>query len=189
MTEETPSTKILMIDIETLDTAPTAVILQIAVSVWDGVSEPIVKSWNINSECQPDRTVSIKTVEWWMNQIKNGAEVTILSESTFPLASALHGLSHYISHFNSCYPSEIWSQGNFDIAILSDAYDRLSTFNPLGATNYSVFRDLRTLTHSIPREEYEKLKVNPTNPHNAESDCMAQMKTLINIKNYLSHEH
>jgi hypothetical protein len=181
MTTENITPKIVMIDIETLDSLDTAVILQIAVSVYDGESKPTLISWDIDTN-QRGRTISAETVKWWLEQIKNGCESPFDGTHRVSLYTALDKLYEHIQG-----ATEVWSEGSFDIRILSDAYDSLGTDHSFRNIHYRAFRDLRTAKYLIPADVYRtKLKVDPISPHNAADDCFSQMLTLINIKNYIN---
>lgn len=65
--------KHLMVDIETLDTRPTAVILSVAVLMFDPVTRAQEEMYSANIDVSlqimaEGRTMSIDTITWWMQQ-------------------------------------------------------------------------------------------------------------------------
>ena len=62
----------LMIDIETLDTAETSVVLSIGCALWDHEGVYGSQQWLLHE--QPGRTMSYSTVLWWLGQSKEAQD-------------------------------------------------------------------------------------------------------------------
>jgi len=104
-------TKHLMVDIETLDTAPTAVVLQVGWCVFD--EQDILKKgqWDIDVwEQLGTRTISKQTVEWWLTQPTQPdlAGDTWIGSVPFVLAEVME----------EC--ERVWSRGFMDMKILEN---------------------------------------------------------------------
>lgn len=103
-----------MIDLETLDTIASAVVVQIGLvsfSIRDGIQEEHL--WNLDLEDQrPNRTISTSTIGWWMEQ---GLK---LPKETLELYPSLCGLKEVLQKIK---PDLIWYRGpTFDHVILTD---------------------------------------------------------------------
>jgi len=158
--------KHFMVDIETLDTQPSAVILSIGVVC---LQDEMTFYAELNPVFQQTRTVSESTVEWWKKQGNK-------PEGREELYLALINLSQYFGRYISA--PIIWSKGtDFDVAILAHAYRQYALPVPWA---YSNVRDFRTLKKLHPQLHYTE---NP-NPHNALADAVCQARQLHQIMAY-----
>lgn len=144
----------LMVDIETLDTKPTAAIVAIAALVFD----PEDPSYNgppfecvvsLSSNIQAKRTVSLETLTWWEQQpqaAKDAIADSFLSgNAARKLEPALDSFSDFVSEVN---PAAIWANSpSFDLAILRDALQNIDYTVPW---QFYQERDVRTLKAMIP---------------------------------------
>jgi len=135
----------VQIDIETLDTLPSAVILSIGAVFFDPMTgelgpEILLK---IDQDKQPAcRTKSKSTVDWWDNQSITAKEEAFSGE--------MH-LSEALGHLNIFILEEAgeaacpWGNGSvFDITILEDGY-RSCGLNGLIPWKFWNIRDCRTI--------------------------------------------
>lgn len=157
-----------MIDIETYDTTPTAVILSIG-------AERILGSETFYAEVDPntqyERTASIATKEWWAQQGNPPIH------GFMQLIDVLTELSNWIKSLSE--EPIIWCKGtDFDVTILSHAYRSFGMEVPW---KYSNVRDCRTVFKlcNVPRSEAK---------HNALEDAMAQSDELVRCLNKLAVE-
>lgn len=157
-----------MIDIETYDTSPSAVILSIGAERILGKETFYVE---VDPDTQYERTTSIATREWWAQQ----GNPPIYG--TLPLVDALAHLSNWLKEFSE--EPIIWCKGtDFDVTILSHAYKSFGVPTPW---KYSNVRDCRTL--------FKLCKLARNNPtHNALEDAQAQSDMLINCLTKLGLE-
>lgn len=156
----------VMVDIETLDTEETAVILSIGACLIPRTS------CQFYVECNPGtgqmaRTTSQSTVDWWNQQVPgllpNGHELLIDSLIMF-------------SRWLKQLPGKpvLWAKGiDFDTKVLANAYKQ---FNLPVPWKYNDVRDFRTMKKMLPLEGL----VN-SNPHNALADAKHQADVLEDI--------
>lgn len=148
-----------MIDIETYDVTPSAVILSIG-------AERILGSETFYVEVDPntqyERTASIATKEWWAKQGNPPIH------GITPLHDALIQLSGWLKNLSQ--EPVIWCKGtDFDTVILTHAYKSFSMETPW---KYNHVRDCRTV--------FKLLGVTPSRAtHNALEDAMMQSDELI----------
>lgn len=159
----------VMIDIETLDTAKTAVILAIAAVEFNletgKIGRTFYKKIEIGSSLDYGRTISGDTLKWWLEQPKetlleqmNNAELYL---------DVMKAFSEFIKQFN--VDTQIWSNGiNFDLEILKNAL----RFVDKEPWNFWQERDVRTLA-SLNYPIKENQDFNGT-CHNAYHDCLFQ---------------
>lgn len=173
----------IMIDIETLGTSRSSLILSIGAVEFD--AEGISKEFEVN--IQPESceamglTVDVRTVMWWLDQ-KKEAQDAILTGKKVNLVRALADFSGAFDWKNAI----VWCNGaDFDIPILENAFDACGVEAPW---KYYNKRDFRTLKRIVPQDKYEEIKVDAQIGHKALDDAKSQALTLINIMNYLDLE-
>lgn len=148
-----------MIDIETYDVTPSAVILSIG-------AERILGSQTfyleVNPNTQYERTASIATKEWWAKQGNPPIH------GVTGLNLALTQLSDWLKNLSA--EPVIWCKGtDFDTVILTHAYKSFSMETPW---KYNHVRDCRTV--------FKLLNVTPNKAtHNALEDALMQSDELI----------
>jgi hypothetical protein len=157
-----------MIDIETYDVTPSAVILSIG-------AERILGSGTFYVEIDPntqyERTASLATKEWWAKQGNPPIH------GTTTLHDALTSLAHWLKSLSE--EPIIWCKGtDFDTVILAHAYKQLNLEVPW---KYYNVRDCRTVFKlcNAPKVGAE---------HNALEDAMAQSDELIRCLSKLNVE-
>lgn len=161
----------VMIDLETLDTQRTAVILAIAAVEFNletgETGRNFYKKIDIVSSLQYNRTIGGDTLKWWLNQPKE------------TLAEQLNNAEHYgkvmrdfidfLNQFDA--ETQIWANGiSFDLHIIKSA----TIFFDNDVIKFWQERDVRTLVSLNP-----SIKENMTfegTAHNALADCMHQIR-------------
>lgn len=188
-----------MIDLETLDTLPSAVILSIGAVTFDPSSKTLGSKFYANTACpesinrqlQLGRTVSGETLSWWMRQSSeaqkvfreydtsggelNSSLLASLELEAHDLRSGLLALWKFISDNNP--NTAIWSNGaDFDLPILAHAYRGMGHAPPWP---YRTARCYRTITN---------LGIGPRRPaatkgvkHNALDDAINQAEHLMEV--------
>ena len=172
----------IMVDIETLGTAHNALILSIgAVEFADG---EIIKAFH--TKIDPDSCVAAglsmdpRTVLWWMEQ-SDEARQSIISGNRVSLAQGLLDFTNAFDWKNQ----RIWANGvNFDITILESAFMALGCEAPW---EYWNVMDYRTVKNMVPRQIYERCKVEADIKHDAVADARAQARTLMNIFEWIQY--
>ena len=164
----------VMVDIETYDVIPSAVILSLgACTIRDSAAGCFYTEFDPNT--QSDRTTSASTIEWWKRQ----GEDKIPNKSTTYLEDGLRKFSFWLSSLRA--EPIIWCKGtDFDVAILADAY---KYYNMRIPWKYNNIRDMRTLKKCHPQLTYIE---NP-NPHHALQDAIYQTHHLQQIFMYNQH--
>lgn len=168
--------KDIMVDIETLGTGPSAVILSIGAVAFnaDGV-DPYWFYLNIDPQSAVDSgmKLSVSTIMWWMQQ--SDAARAVFKQQGAPLKQALESFSTFCKQFGTASELRVWGNGaTFDNVILTSAYGLVGVEKPWG---YSGDRCYRTLKSLYPTVTQEKVGT----AHNALDDATYQAKHCINL--------
>jgi hypothetical protein len=157
---------IAMIDIETLDTEPSAVILSIGVVELDGdqinASRSIYMELDITK--QSGRTISADTLKWWSQQ-----------KAPMPIYGSIR-LEDALSKLWLMYRgNQFWSNGSFDFDILNHACKQVGALTPW------TFRDC--FDYRTAKNLFPQIKADDTNDtaHHAFEDAKYQMNHLVKI--------
>lgn len=178
-----------MLDLETLDTKPSAHILELALICFcpytGRVNEALSRHVRFGLIPQKGATASTSTLNWWTTT--NLAYFTTLIDNTKSYEEPLHFvLSEFADLFNSIRENSalrIWNTGMFDVDILNDAARRsMSAITSL--INFWEVRDVRSLRQvaedfGLSNDEW------PTS-HNAKDDCLRQISYVHSVYGALS---
>lgn len=173
----------IMIDLETLDTAHSAVILSIGACEFDRELGRIGRTFYCKVDMQScldaGLTISASTIKWWMQQ-DEAARKEAFSGSTH-LRLALEKLNHWVKpgpNWLKRAPSKqcIWANSpSFDMKIIRHAYKVMDLDCHL--PEFRLERDVRTL-----KSFYPSIKVDMVGTaHNALDDCVYQAKLVAAI--------
>lgn len=169
MSRDTP--KHYMIDIETLDTSPSAVILSIGAC--EIRAEPVHGSLfyeELLVATQYERTSSNDTIEWWKSQ------GCCPDQGSTSISLAIQRLSGYLKQ-DTDRPI-IWCKGtDFDICILAHAYKQYGQVVPWKYNDVRDFRTIKKLFAGMVTGDHINL-----NPHNALADAIFQAKQLASME-------
>lgn len=160
----------IIIDIETLDTAPTAIILSIAAFAFDrydlnstlssieiatdeeryGENHFYCKCSLIDQLINSKRTINQQTLNWWRTQHIDTIQHHFNLFSNPPLENALTELISKITEWKKLNPSVIfYCRGtNFDPIILNNAFGEYSLQIPW---KYNKIRDIRTYIDALQK--------------------------------------
>ena len=148
----------VMVDLETLDTVPTAAIIAIGAVAFDPegdglpplaeMSEAIGKFYirvSLDSCLRNGLTVDGSTVSWWLRQENDARqEAAAAVDGGVDLSSALWSFRHW---YQRVRPIRVWGNGSsFDISILEHAYRRVHSRPPW---DYKAVRDMRTRMEDV----------------------------------------
>lgn len=147
----------MMIDIETLDVARTAVVPQVGYCVFQG--ETVLKSRQMNLRAQEQmptymgpaaggRTISWKTFQFWMRQPDESRLSIVDDTETYPAMAVLYALAADAQEYNV---ERFWTKGSFDFDILEDLFAQHSGEGGLIPWNFRTKRDLRTELDHLPK--------------------------------------
>jgi DNA polymerase III epsilon subunit-like protein len=149
------------IDLETLSTSPSGVILAIgAVAICESTGQTVQFYRACSVASQPDRKQDASTLQWWSTQ-SPAARVAFdfaHSDQAPTLRQSLDDLTAWLGELGQTHELFVWGNGaDFDIGFLNHAYKEISNFVPW---NFRNVRDMRTLydltkrfglTISVPR--------------------------------------
>lgn len=170
----------IMIDIETLDTVSTAIVLSIGAVAFNrrDMSVPFDTLYLGfgTKDCREDqklygRTMSRDTVNWW-NKQSEGAKQVLREKNVESVNDALVKLVNFIKRQN-CEPY-VWGNGsNFDNVIVSSLLADYGIPQPWKWINDRCFRTMKS-EHGHIIEPVQRLGVH----HNALDDAIHQAKWL-----------
>lgn len=170
----------MMVDLETLDTRPSTVILSIGAVIFD--EHGILSDTKFYRRCEwqhqldNGRTVCESTIKWWMQQ-SDAARQALLGDSV-PLPVALGELADMYRNHNC---DRIWANGTtFDISTLEHAYT--SAFRPI-PWRYNAMRDMRGLRDLVPSDLMDD--VIGGDAHNALDDAVYQAEFVVRALKFL----
>ena len=136
----------VMIDLETLDTTPTATVLTIGAVKFDPFDDTISKDpvdnlyikVDIDSCDKLGLTTSQSTIDWWSQQDPKAQDEAFSTEGRIPIHEAMNQL------YKFCWGAQrVWSHGSaFDIIICEHIFAKLSKAVPW---NFWQVRCTRTL--------------------------------------------
>lgn len=186
-----------MLDLETLDTAPTAHVLSAALVLFDPITGDVLpppqdepgyaflfnsvsetyktkKSIVFRLEDQNGSTVSFRTLNWWNQQNKAYFDTLIADDKkNWSLMDFLVDFSRTINRLINIDECEVhvWCTGTFDVDILKNATERagLEWNLPYWAT-----KDVRVARQLV--ETFDLLDEELEVTHDAYDDCIRQIK-------------
>jgi hypothetical protein len=157
----------VMIDMETLDNVPTAVVLSWGAVLFtkDKILAESYMEFNIDPQLRDGRTISADTLAWWFRQsqeatnilsqngrVKEYLAATYLKDFWEPLSKALPDKGSN----NPFYQTYIWSNGaSFDLPIMEHVYRQLETKSPFFFGRHKCFRTFKDGTKCdelVPRQ-------------------------------------
>jgi hypothetical protein len=158
-----------MIDIETLDTAPSSVVLTVGACKFDPYSTRMPsdrKLWRPSLEQQLDlgRTTSDATLAWWNNQDPEILERALSEENRISLTEFFGYLNKYLVGVD-----KIWCQGpQFDMVILENLFAQSRHHY-----NWAFWQvsDSRTVFNMMPTNPLKEIQ---TDAHDAAADAYYQ---------------
>jgi DNA polymerase III epsilon subunit-like protein len=168
----------IMIDLETLDTRPTAAILSIGAVSFDPATGEVGGTFYARIDPEDAKkygTTSPSTLRWWDEQTEAAREEAFSGKDS--LKTALQNLTAFILHD---LPKTVWANDpDFDCAILSNAYRECKGCNP--PWRFWHVASMRTMV-KLGRELYG---INPKadiplegEAHNALADAQHQAKVV-----------
>lgn len=156
----------VMVDLETLDNAPTSAILSIGAAVFDhtGVADGFYVNIKPQTCVDAGLTIGADTIIWWMDQSAE-ARASFKNKDALPLRTALLNLSSWMTSMDA---DTVWGNGaTFDNVILANAYKAAGLVQPWKFWNDRCYRTMKNL---YPWVKFTKPEV----AHNALSDARAQ---------------
>lgn len=176
-----PKANDVMVDLETLSTAPNATIVSIGVVVFDrnGCGDrqylPIkldsYKSFNDGAF-----HICPNTVQWWMGQSNKAREV-FTAPTAIDISSALVNLTRFLEK-HATRDVRVWGNGSdFDNVILANAFTTCGLEVPWSFWNNRCYRTVKNMLRQV------KMKRLGTH-HNALDDAISQADHLVELSEY-----
>lgn len=168
-----------MLDMEFLDTRPTAAILSIGIVAMDTekmkIGETLYLDISADDCMRHGMTVSAETIRWWINQDIGALRKAFDEQIGYkhPLELALVKVSNFLTSIAGTDKLTIWQQGSLDAEILTTAYRAVGKTPPW---NFWNVRDLRTLAREV-----QVVHTNAGTKHNALDDAKNQAELLMKI--------
>ncbi len=147
--------KDIMLDIETLDTAQSAVVLSIGAVVFDPHSKELGEkfyvefTYDLATQQRVGRTVSAGTVVWWMQQ---GAAAKQIFADPSPegvrRVSTAQGLTEFASFIsrNGGKEAKLWGNGSdFDNVIVGSLFDSFGLVKPWSYGRNRCYRTMKRM--------------------------------------------
>jgi hypothetical protein len=165
----------IMLDLETLDTAPDAAILSIAAVAFNRYGNIAGKFNAYTEDCTSgDSTTSMDTILWWMCQDGEARKLQVEAERN-TLVHTLKELSVFFESFDGKEVA-VWGNGAaFDNVILRRAYERNGLKAPWSYRQDRCYRTLAKLFPHVPMPEFVGVK------HDALADATNQARHLWEI--------
>jgi len=168
----------IMLDLETLDTSPSAVVLSIGAVVFDPYSKLLGDRFYVEmtddvcAQQARGRTISGVTVRWWMQQDAASKRVFADSVDGLDRADTLRALTYFskLVATNGGQDAVIWGNGvDFDNVILGNLYESFGLIKPWSYGNNRCYRTMKNLGIG-PRRPQTREGVH----HNALDDAFTQ---------------
>lgn len=162
-----------MVDLETLDTTPTSVILTLGAVKFDPYSfnEPhseLYMKIDVDEQSTLGRTTSDSTIEWWSKQNEDVQNEAFSTDGRLPVNDCLSHLTKWLVGVDV-----IWCHGyGFDMTILENLYRSVGKPVPW---NFWQVKDSRTLFDLCPSDPRKSIQ---SDLHNALADSYFQAKAV-----------
>ena len=181
-----PSLCHVMLDLETADTTPDAVILSLgAIAFYGSVLEPSASTvyatcsaeWYDTAPWKGRFSVGVDTMMWWLSQEEPARKALFGSASHLPLPQVLDTFTEYLAAVSGGDPNRVrvWGNGcNFDNVILANAYRAVGATPPWKYKHDRCHRTFSSMYKDVPW-------VDSTIPHHALADAQAQAGHVMKI--------
>lgn len=170
-----------MIDIETLDLKPSAVVLSVGVvrfSQAHSISATRSSHMRVDLQSQLDagRTVSEHTLLWWMEQSKEAQSAAFGVDDRLHPTQVWDILDKMLTGAN-----QVWAKSpSFDMVILESMFRDFDADTPW---HYRDLRDVRTIMAEAEMDrDWAPPDMNGSVAHNAVHDCDRQIYQVTNAR-------
>lgn len=175
-----------MLDLETLDTKPSAHILELGLICFcpftGRVNEALSRHVRFGLTPQQGATISTSTLSWWATENPTYM-LELFTNKNGELYDELFKLYETLTSARELGSVCIWNTGTFDVDIINNAVKRELSINK-AAINFWEVRDVRSLRQlnddfGLNNDEW------PTS-HNAKDDCLRQISYVHSVYGALS---
>ena len=176
----------LMLDMEFLDTEPSAAIVSIGAIFFDPVAGKLGNSFYTNvsaDDCvrRHGMTISADTIRWWVDQDIKAIRDAFAIDKVMMLELALVKFGNFVSQVKRD-DLIIHAQGSLDFYIMKNAWAKLPDPNAKLPWLFRNERDLRTLRALYPNIDVPRVGKS----HNALDDATYQANVAIEIYQHIS---
>lgn len=175
--------KLAVVDIETLDTAPTAVIVSIGCVIVDSKNLEVVDEfYQVINRNQPTRSQDLDTVNWWFEQANKSPEAfnEVLKSYDAPtdLETVLEDFAEWLKIVFDGDKIQMFGNGpEFDNTILEHAYKQHDMETPWPFWCNQSMRTINLLKAAFD-DDLEKIEF-VGNKHHALDDAQHEAKQLL----------
>lgn len=146
----------VMLDLETMGTAPMAPIIAIGAVLFDAKAGTLGESFytavNLESAVQAGAVLDPATVLWWLRQ-SDEARAAVTRDDALHLSAALLMFCQWIDKHSDASTVRMWGNGaSFDNTILAQAYRMAQLAAPWRYYNDRCYRTLKALHPDVPVE-------------------------------------
>ena len=167
-----------MLDIETLDTAPSAVILSIGIVAFnkEQVSvEFLHRAVDIQPQIDQGRTISADTLKWWLNQ-SDAARHSLLRMNPKSPETVAKDIWDFVSDYCAIKDAKFWGNGSdFDNVKVEHFMRQNGVEPPWEFYNNRCYRTMKNMFPNVTKPKFEGVK------HNAEADARHQATHMVEI--------
>lgn len=192
----------MMVDIETLDTAPSAVVLELSTVIFTdspGIKQtsPATYIFDRNHQASVGRTVSQDTLDWWDEKLSNKSyapqdkiylELLLNNKSVNITPKEAHiALTESLKQVTGY----IWCKGaSFDFPIIKSFFASFGLSDPFSDNkNYRKQMDLRTYETIARDMGFSGYTTHSKGAHISFDDCLDQITMYAELRDYiLSHK-
>lgn len=180
----------MMIDVETLGLTPDTTVTEIGIVLFN----PETGEFGQQRHYLPPvdgqgGTISFDTLRWWLKTDATRLASVLAQDPKVGVPTPWEIVSEDIAALTKMFDVDtIWAKGvDFDFPILSAAFDRTSSSNPLNAFSYRQKRCVRQWQFAAEHNGWEATS-RPVDlpPHNALADAIWQARTVCSFWAYLS---
>lgn len=174
----------LMLDLETLDTRPSAVVLSIGAVMFDRYTREIGPTFyveltnHLDDQLKNGRTVSGDTIAWWMRQSPEARRVFEEKKTSHERCTPMYALSMFIDFCRTHKAKFVWAKDpDFDVVILRSMFEAYGVNDLHFPFSYSKGRSCRTM------EDVPGAPLSDSWPvaHNALADAIEQAQRIQEI--------
>lgn len=188
----------MMVDIETLDTAPSSVILEIStveftVEYGADLVSPATYIFDRNHQISVGRTVDESTLDWWDEKLSDKSyapqdKIYLESLLNNKLVNTTPKDAHTaLTESLKQVTGYIWCKGtSFDFPIIKSFFKSFGLSDPFSDNkNYRKQMDLRTLETVAKDMGFPWYKYEPKGAHISYDDCLDQIAMWKELSNYI----
>lgn len=169
----------MMLDLETFGLEESSLVLSAGIAIGDLNSKDertpmLERECFITAASQKGRTVNVSTIDWWMEQIRQGVPLPN-SNDKIALSTLLDAIDDL---FANNRVATVWSKGaDFDIKIIEHVYKQHSRKAPWHYRQVRCFRTVEGLFQDVVAQETAK-RLPSELAHGALGDARYQYRML-----------